>query len=823
MRSGKPGVLAVFVGLLLFWTLVGPALAQSTGMVVSSDYELFGTTQLNGGGHVTWTLHGDTAKTLRADIVHLFDEYPSMPRGFLFGGNPTNGNHDGLIEEPEGLAYTDRVENVLEGLYPSATSGGTQVGYFLVDRADLLNKDVAGGFNRSTAGIVGTDANSTADLRIDFIFNGGTSTSDVTMNLTTDAYAQALFKVFSIEADQSGSWPLQLAPRIANRTVGWQSLFFDTTHPAVLWAGNSSACPSAMSNCTYAGNSDFTSQTIMDSSLGIAGAPLDLRFASSASLTFNYTGSVADAGDFLRFQAASDAANLSWTTLPGGNLSAAQNAAPGTWGAVNLDLSAYLGQKIRLRAQFVSDANGNASGFFVSDFAIHAPASYSGPIVESDAHYLVGTISFSNFQVASGNPTLFRTPGGEILFYSDSFSTASPSPDTVRYEGFDALENPQVLFVVMVVGCYFIARLQDSAWDTFREAHPGVYRPALHKTRWLHWVGRIAIALLILFYFIPTAFFVLGLRAYFNGPAYLFVTLAATLTLGFGTRAWYQQRLEEAPPPVGSEAAEAEPEAGAETEATPEEPEGEAEVVAHCTHCLRAVTARDRTYACSCGAVYHMSCASGLMRCSNCRKPIAGIGIVGGEKRSVSMRCESCGEVQTVPEGSDPRTLTCASCGGSLRNLDSGKRYLLVSSNPGIAFHWLADLTKGGKPAVVFTTASPERVKLEFSLQKAQFLQVAGHGAGSVDPKKLDPVGLKAILPLAREAKGGVLLYDGLDEMVSGSSLGDVVRFLRKANDMAFVHQVTVIGRVGPGILSEAEIERLGAEFDETLDLSARL
>jgi hypothetical protein len=78
-------------------------------------------------------------------------------------------------------------------------------------------------------------------------------------------------------------------------------------------------------------------------------------------------------------------------------------------------------------------------------------------------------------------------------------------------------------------------------------------------------------------------------------------------------------------------------------------------------------------------------------------------------------------------------------------------------------------------------------------------------------------------LPLTRAGKGGVLLYDGLDQLVAASSMGDVIRFLRKANDMAYVHQVTVIGRVGPGTLAETEIERLAAEFDELLDLSARL
>lgn len=820
MRSSKPAVLAVSVGLLLFWSIVAPALAQGGGMSVSSDYELFGATQLNGGGHVTWTLRGDTARLLRADLVHLFDEYDQVPRGFLFGGHSTGGNHDTIIEQPEGVTYTGLLENVLEGLYPTATTGGTQVGYFLLDRADLLEKDVAGGFNRSTAGIVGTGANSTGDLRIDFLFNGGSSTSDLTMSLSTQAYAQALFKVFSIEAIQSGSWPVQLASTAPGGTIGWQSLYYDAQHPAVLWAGNSSACPDPPTNCTYSDNSTFTAETAMDSSLGSAGVPLDLRFASSAWITFNYTGMVADRGDFLRIQAAPEAANLSWSTLTGGNLSWDQNTGSGQWGVANLNLSAYLGQKVRLRLQFVSDAAGNDTGFFLSNFAIHAPATYDGPVLESDAHYLIGTLSFSNFQVPSGNPTLFRTPGGEILFYSDGFNRSAPSPDTVRYESFDVMENPQVLFVVMVVGCYFISKLQDSAWDTFREQHPSVYRPALHKTKWLHWVGRITILLLILFYFLPTAFFLIGLRVYFNGPAYFFVVLAATLALGFGTRSWYQQRLQEAPPPVPPEAAAEE---GFEEVPETEEPmEEEGEAVGTCTHCLRPFTARDRTYACSCGAVYHLSCASGLMRCSNCRKPIAGIGVIG-EKRSVSMRCESCGEVQTVPEGADPRTLTCASCGGNLRGLDTGKRYLLIASNPGIAFHWLTDLMKGGKPAVVLTTSAPERLRKEFALKGVQFLHVAAGAAGAVDPRRLDPAGLKAILPLAREGKGGVLLYDGLEEMVTASSMGDVVRFLRKANDMAFVHRITVVGRVAPGPLSEDEIQRLAAEFDETLDLSARL
>ena len=817
MRSPKPAVLAVLLAVLLFWSLVPPAGAQSGTLTVSSDYELFGTTSLNGGGHVTWTLTGDVARQLRTDLVRLFDEYPKIPRDFVFGGDPTNGNHDGRLQAAEGLAYTDRLENVLEGAYPAGYRGGTQIGYFLLDRADLLDKDPVSGFNRSTTGIVDSTANSTETLQIRFLFNGATNAADLSMPLATETFAQALFHVFSIEADQAGAWPF---PSSAVAAPGWHVVYVDG-HTA-LWPGNTSACTATgVPTCPtwrYDNGTHADTQAVLDSSLGTAGAWLDLRFASSAWLTFTYSGRVADANDAVRVQVATEALNQTWITLPNGRLSVNNNTASGTWDSASLNLSSYLGERVLLRLNFTSDAAGSDTGFFLGNVSIHAPATYTGTVLESDAHYLIGTLSFSNFNVPSGNPTLVRTPAGEVLWYSSGFDTANPPPDTVRYAAFDVMENPQVLFAVMCIAAYVISRMQEVAYDGYRKAHPRVYRPAVHPVRWLHWAGRISIVVLVLFYFLPTAFFAIGLRVYFNGPGYFFLALGLALSLGFGTRAWYQQLLEEAPPPSVAEPGDAEGAVPQENE----EPAAAPKTIAHCTHCLRSVHEGERTYTCSCGAVYHLACASGLMRCSSCRKPIAGLEKVG-EKRSVSMRCSSCGEVQTVPEGADPRTLTCASCGGSLRSLDAGKRYLLVASNAAIAFHWLQDLSKGGKPSLVLTTASPDRLRLEFGLKGVQFAQVASQGAGTIDPKKLESAGLRAILPLAREGKGGVLLYDGLDQMIAAATLGEVVRFLRKANDMAFVHQVTVIGRLGPGILAETEVERLAAEFDELLDLSARL
>jgi hypothetical protein len=814
MRSRHLFLPAFLLATVLLWSAVPPSRGQgATGAIyVSSDYELFGLDPLNGGGHVTWTLTGAQAQGLRAKIIGMFDEYARIPRGFTFGGAATGGNGNGAIEAAEGVAYTDRLENELEGTQRAAL--GTQIGYFYLDRSDLFDKDPTAGFQRSTSGILGTTLTTDQDLQIRFLFNGYSNVPAVTMPIAARAYVDALFDVFAFEAAESptftppaagysSAWPLLVEG-------GWHVVPYNATASA-LWAGNVTSCAVA---CRYDADVDASARTSIDPVTSLA-PWLDLRFASSAAVTFEYTGRVASGAQLL-LQAALGPTYTSWSTVANGSWSPADNTVLDEWRTVSVDLGAYLAQKVQLRLRFVSGPGPTDEGFFVRGFAIHAPSAYSGSVVQNDAHYLVGALSFSNPEMPTGGLTVIRTPGGEILFDSLGWDTSAAPTDGIRFETFNAAENPQILFAVMIVACYLIARFQDMAWDAYREAHPALYRPALHPAKWIHWLGRAAILLLILFYFVPTAFFAIGLRIFLGGLAYWVLAAAMTFCLALGTRAYYQHLLATAPPLEPIEAAP-------EFVPLPPPPEPkEPAVIGHCTHCLRAIKEGERTYTCSCGSVYHGSCAGGLMRCTNCRKPLA-LGVIGREERAVSMRCQSCGEVQSIAEGEDPRTVPCASCGGNLRPLDSGKRYLLVASNPAIAFNWMKDLAKGKKPVLCITTATPDRLRLEFGLKDVTFLQVSSEVPGAVDPKRLDPQGLKSILPLAREGKGGVLLYDGLDQVIAQSTLGDVVRFLRKANDMAFVHGVTVIARVGPGLLAEGEVDRLSEEFDEVLDLSARL
>src|SRR3989449_10068265 len=492
MGSARPTLFALVLVLLLFWSVLPPTVGQGSAghLVVSTDYELFGTSDLRGGGHVTWTLTGDKATDLRMKILHMFDEYATIPRGFAFAfAPPETVNHNSRLDATEGVRYTDLLENLLE-----ASGRGTSAQYVEMYPFDLRDKvsDAATSFNRSTDGLAGTDANTTGPVEIRFLFEANITTKEGRVPLATRALVDALYDGFSYLSVQSptlagsglypGSWPfLSLngwhvvnASRVPN--AGGRGAF---------WEGNDTTGQ-------YDNNLEGSSNTSADPALAV-GLPFDFRFASRAWATFNYTGSVNGSGDYLRIEYAHPPAYTDWTDLPFGTNANLPSTAPGAWSSQTVNLTRLLGQTARLRLRFHSDNAGTASGFYIRDFDVHAPASYTGEVVESDTHYLIGTLSFWGPSVGRGGIQLIRTPGGELLSYGATWDPSNLPSDTIYFRTFDPPENPQILFGAMLVACYAISRLQEGAYQRFRDSHPAEYRPAVYRSKWLHRSGKLAI------------------------------------------------------------------------------------------------------------------------------------------------------------------------------------------------------------------------------------------------------------------------------------------------------------------------------------------
>ncbi len=812
-------LLLALMTLLSTVSLIDRVEAQAAGLKVSSDLELLGVGGLDGGGHVTWTLTGASAQDLRQKILMMFDGYGTIPRGFAYANNATNGNRNGRIETAEAQAYTNFLENEVEGARPLCCAG-TDVRYVRIDRTDILEK----GFpvERSVDGLVGIDPNSTERLEIRFIFNAGTLSENLLFRFSDIPLANALHGVFEMrQAENSNStdpWPLRLEG-------GWHTVVMADGRRA-LWHGNDTTWVGDPTLGRYDDGSANATRTTTT-----AGVPFtDLRFATWANATFRYLGRAADASDRLRLQAAAGPSYSSWSDLVS---DAGDTNLPDTssWRSVTFTLAQYVGREIQLRLNFTSNATGNnAPGFFIRDFTINAPSVYTGDVESASTDYLVGTLSFQDFDMRTGRAHLVRTPAGEILTYGSAYNASAPPDDGARFRGFDFFENPQILFVLLLFAGYLTSRFQDRLFHGYRDRHPPKYRSAATRIAWLVWAGRALIILYILFYFFPSMFVFLGTsNAFISGPAYWAFAISGTVGLTLVTWFLYERQAKFIPPEEpGAEALAAEPGPTPEGELEPPPPEAEGipvlapQRVFACAYCLNEIEDPRDAHKCRCGQVYHGTCASEIRRCPNCQRSLDIARPV--ERRMITAKCPACGEIQVVPEGADLMETRCEACGALLREIERGYNYLVIAPENDLALEWFHSIVKKNVPGLAMSTTFQDKLRKEFGLEGVDlyWLSDTDMGPKTVDPKRLDFEMMRTISNFIKRTKGGAVLLDGLEYLVVENSFDRVLKFIKKVNDLASVHEVTLIVPVTTGSLGPDEMTLLRKEFDRVIETSGQ-
>lgn len=93
---------------------------------------------------------------------------------------------------------------------------------------------------------------------------------------------------------------------------------------------------------------------------------VDLTGATSASLSANVAYDTEEGYDFLYAQVSTDGGK-SFKTVPGGEITGKDQL---SWRKVSFDLSAYAGQKIQFRWQYVTDQAVNGQGAFLDDITV---------------------------------------------------------------------------------------------------------------------------------------------------------------------------------------------------------------------------------------------------------------------------------------------------------------------------------------------------------------------------------------------------------------------------------------------------------------------
>jgi len=818
----KRALLLALLTALSVVNLIDRADAQSGSVRIATDLELIGLGSLGGGGHLTWTLTGDQARILRTKILDLFDEYRAIPAGFRYAGvaNQRIGVlRDGRLQAVEANNYTDLLEQQLE-----AGGTGTQVRFVRIPAVDLLERGL--NVDRSTDGLVGTDRNSTSRLEIRFVLNAETLSENWRFRFSDVVLANALHRVFDLsQVTGRGTfdpwWPIQ-------RENNWHPVLM-TDGLYALWHGNDSTWTSDPSRDPLVGRYDnsstSTARTYMDLGIG----PTDLRFATWANVSFRYVGGVSDSGDSLRFQVATLPPYTAWSNLTSDT---GDVALPNTvaWRSMQYNVSAFAGNKVRFRLNFTSNSTGNsAPGFFIRDFEINAPSRFVGTIESAEADYLVGVLSFQDFDIRTGRAQLIRTPAGEILLYGNAYNASAAPEDSTRLRGFDAFENPQILFVVLIVAAYLTSWFQDVVFARFRARHPMKYRGGAVRMKWLPWVTRVFIILYIVLYFVPSFFVLFGAaNAFVTGPIFLTFSISSTVALTLFTWFLYTYQAKLIPPeetqveetvvvPAPHEAiAEAPP---------PPPPEMEGllrQGFLSCAHCGKEIGDPAAALKCLCGQVYHGSCAADIKLCPNCQRSL----VIPSptDRRMVTTKCASCGEIQVVSETADLMQTRCEACGALMKEIERGYNYLVVAPENDLALEWFHSIAKRHVPGLAMSTTFPDKLRKQYGFEGVDLYWLTNTETSPkvIDPKRIDFEMMRTLSNFIKRTKGGAVLIDGLEYLVVENSFEAVLKFVKKVNDLASVHEVTLIIPVTAGSLGLDELTLLRKEFDRVIETTGR-
>ena len=809
-----PWRMFVFLVILFSFVSVLQVGAQPTGAaVVSSDLELLSLGDVSGGGRVTWTITGEQATLLRAKVLRMFDEQTTIPRGFAFGLQATGATAatlgNGRIDSEEAGQFLNYLENELEGTLRGY--GGTEFRYVTITRADRLEPDLPA--ERSSDGLVGSTAATTAGIEIRFIFNAKSSSTTRQFSQADESFADALHHVFAFDAAEdlrAVGCPASCFPFPARG--GWRVVPPPLTYVPggpFLWHGNAGANPWNDTGAYPAAASSVTAY----SADGLVTTTVDLRFGGSANLTVEHTGSAAP-GYVLLVQASTDQVN--WTNVTATNDGDGDPAVDGlpltVLGTSVFDLNPWLGQRVYIRFNFTSngDATVDGPGYFIRNMRIQVPSRFEGTIDFRQVDYVVGFLSFADFNSPTVRPHLIRTPVGEVMFYNARYQAGRAPTDRARYATFDFAENPQALFVVLVISGWVLGRMQDWAWRRYRRKNPTLLRGSASKVRWLHWLGRGVILVLVLFYFFPSLLGGAGLIV--GGVAFWGLSLGSVAAVSGFTTFWYYRREKVIPPEPSFGSAQAAEEELPPPPIPPPPSEGVGFSESVCPHCNRNIEDLEPSYKCTCGQLYHWAHAAEAGTCLNCRRPL----LVEPPAATVSVTCPSCAENNVVQEDANLAFVKCGNCGVILKEIEPGYNYLLIANDPSAAFAWFNTVVRKGVPGLCMSTTFPDKLRREYGLPEVEvyWLSDTNPGQRTLNPKRLDFEIMRALSNFVKNNKGGAIVLDGLEYLVVENTFDRVLKFIKKLNDLASVQQATLFVPITLTGLGPEDATLLRKEFD---------
>jgi len=415
--------------------------------------------------------------------------------------------------------------------------------------------------------------------------------------------------------------------------------------------------------------------------------------------------------------------------------------------------------------------------------------------------YMVGSLTSPNLN--GGKIQAIRTPWGEILWYSyeGHIGSSEPVDETLAFEPFSAMENQQIAFVVLFIGCLMILRMPGQRFDKFEKLHPRKFRKYAKPLIPVRLSAYVLAAVLVVLYLFPFIFSFVSRDALLYS-AYLYILVpVAVIAESIFSRIMYDKAAVDIPEEGTVEI----------KQALIEPAEGEGEIL--CKICYRPIEKGLDMLQCVCGLIMHTECAEKEVNCPSCGQPLV-------QLRTRSIQCKSCGETFLYSGEEDVYSIQCTKCGAFQEEIKAGKNYLVADAEPRNAFMMIHAMALSGRPTLCLTTAFPGKIRSDYEMGDItiKWFSDSSTDIDNLNPRALDGDAMESVSTFLMTTKAAGVLVDGIDVLIEMNGFDKVLSFVKRLNDLAAIHGSTILLSVNKHALQTEQYKALSDEFDEIHD-----
>jgi tetratricopeptide (TPR) repeat protein len=152
--------------------------------------------------------------------------------------------------------------------------------------------------------------------------------------------------------------------------------------------------------------------------------------------------------------------------------------------------------------------------------------------------------------------------------------------------------------------------------------------------------------------------------------------------------------------------------------------------------------------------------------------------------------------------------------------IERGFNYLIYEERTRKTYELVARMLEEGVKVLCITPTFPAKLKKEYGLATADIVWISeSNEKDAINPKRLEFEIARAIGNFIRGNVDPVLVIDGFELLMLQNGYENVMKFIKKANDLASVNSATIVVPLNPGALKKEDLPLLTKEFDKVEDL----